>query len=382
MKILMLTSGTPNSRMSYRIVALGKELIRLGHDVTMIAPSFDRHSGWKVDRPNNIDGIKMVYPPQLQTRFYLANLVPYILGASFEVMRRNADIVYLYKPTPVTIVGLIAKLIRRTPIVLDMDDLGSEVMRAEGRSGAMSRLVEMCEELAAGQATAIVAASRLLENEYHSKYPTKPILRLPNGVDPMEITPARSSRKRHAKIIFFGILGRPAILASLIRALPEVIREVGRGRVQVEILGDGPARTELEQLAERLGVSDVLTFRGWTTFDQLTGYATAGDVAICTTPQERTTAACSNQKIFQYMALSLATIVTDVGDLPLYVEDGEAGLVVPADDPEALAKAMVYLLRRPSIRQHIGEFARNLAETKYAWTNLALTLNQLLETVR
>jgi hypothetical protein len=133
MKILMLASATPNSTLTHRSIALGRELVRRGHEVTMIAPSYDKHSGWKLDRPADLDGIRMVYPLQLRSKSVPLNLLPYLIGAAVQVVRSQADVVYFSKPTPATVVGLLAKWRHGTPVVLDMDDLGAEVMRGEGQ---------------------------------------------------------------------------------------------------------------------------------------------------------------------------------------------------------------------------------------------------------
>ncbi|HUD11148.1 MAG TPA: glycosyltransferase family 4 protein [Candidatus Saccharimonadia bacterium] len=382
MKILMLTSGTANSRMSHRVIALGRELVRRGHSVTLIAPSADRHSGWLRDTPADMDGVTMVYPFQLRTKSFLVNLMPYLFSASFEVLRRNADIVYLYKPTPATIPALLAKWFKGTPVALDMDDLGSEVMEIEGQPAPIWKLVAACERLAARQAKAIVAVSRLLEKEYTTKYPGKPVIRISNGVDESEFTPVIPEKGRTPRIIFFAILARTRILAPLFEALPAVIAELGSSAVEVEILGDGPKRSELEAIVSRLGLNENVHFRGWTRFTEVGEYAASGDIAICMMPDERTTAACSNQKVFQYQALGLATVVSRVGDLPLYVEDGRAGVIVAAGDQAGLSKALVSLLKDDTLRATLAQRGREIATSRYTWNNLAGKLEKLLETTK
>jgi hypothetical protein len=42
--------------------------------------------------------------------------------------------VLIYKPTPITVLGLMPKLLAPTSVVVDLDDLGAEVIRDEGRS--------------------------------------------------------------------------------------------------------------------------------------------------------------------------------------------------------------------------------------------------------
>jgi glycosyltransferase involved in cell wall biosynthesis len=382
MNILIVATGTPNSRITHRVVALGRELVQRGHDVTMIVPSSDRHSGWRLDNPATMDGIKMVYPFQLRTKSFLINLLPYILGASFEVLRRQADVIYLYKPTPATIPALLAKWFKRTPIVLDMDDLGSEVMKIEGQPSLIWRLVALCERVAANQSKAIVAASRLLENDYKASFPAKTVIRLSNAVDPKEFVPVVPPADRIPRIIFFGILGRTRILAPVLESLPAVIAELGPSAVQLEILGDGPKRTELEAIASKLNINDSVHFQGWTRFEELSQYAAAGDIALCIMPDERTTAACSNQKVFQYEALELACIVSRVGDLPLYVDEGEAGVIVDAADTAGLSKALVALLKDDKKRIAMSKRGREIATSRYTWSALADQLEELLETIK
>ena len=85
--------------------------------------------------------------------------------------------------------------------------------------------------------------------------------------------------------------------------------------------------------------------------------------------------------MFQYQALGLATVVTRVGDLPLYVENGEAGVVVEAGDKAGLTDALVSLLSDNTRRNNLAKRARVLAETRYAWSILASQIVKLLETV-
>jgi glycosyltransferase involved in cell wall biosynthesis len=381
MNILMLATATPNSSLTHRPAALGHELVRRGHTVTMIAPSSDKHSGWKLDKPTNMGGIRMLYPWQLRTKSASLNLLPYIVGAALTVLWQRADVIYFSKPTPATIVGLLGKWRRGTPVVLDMDDLGAEVMKNEGQPALMWRLVMACERLAARQANGIVGASRLLVRLYQAIYQNKPVLRLPNGVDPSEFTPAAAPDGRRPRIIFFGVLNQTQVLGPVLEALPQVIAAMGRDNVMVEILGDGRSRGELEAQAHKLGLSANVIFRGWTTFGQLPQYVSAGDIALSVMPESHTTAACSNQKVFQYMAMGLCPVVSDVGDLPLYVESGQAGLVVPAGDRPAIAQAIVSLLMQPDKRAKLSQRGRELAQTRYAWSTLATQLEQFLQGV-
>ena len=65
------------------------------------------------------------------------------------------------------------------------------------------------------------------------------------------------------------------------------------------------------------------------------------------------------------MALGLPVIATRVGGLPEVIEDGSSGLLFEKNDIEAMAQAMVRLIRSPDLRQQMGLRGRSLAETKF-----------------
>jgi hypothetical protein len=59
--------------------------------------------------------------------------------------------------------------------------------------------------------------------------------------------------------------------------------------------------------------------------------------------------------------LAIPAVATRVGGMPEVVVDGVTGLLVPPDDPVALARALVTLLRDPGLRQTFGQAARQRA---------------------
>jgi glycosyltransferase involved in cell wall biosynthesis len=380
MKILMLSSGTAHSPLSHRPISIARELIKRGHLVTMMAPSADKYSKFKLDQPAEIDGIKMVYPYQFRTGIQAIDLLPYIVHSSLLGLFQKADVTYVSKATPTGLASLFTKWFGRTSLVLDSDDLDAEVMQAEGQPAIIWQIVSMCERIIARNADAIVSASRLLFDDYRDRFPGTPGVRVPNGVDPAKF-PIAPTRTRPPHIIFFGLMGRTSILSPLIKSLPGVIEKLGIEAVQLDIIGDGPSRGDLESLTKTLGLESSVHFKGWATYDELRQYVAKEDVGICIMPKERTTAACSNQKVSQYMALGLTPIVSEVGDLPLYVDNGSAGLIVPPGDLDALAGAIEQLLTDSKLRHNLAERGTMLASSKYSWRNLSGQVEQLLEQI-
>ena len=67
------------------------------------------------------------------------------------------------------------------------------------------------------------------------------------------------------------------------------------------------------------------------------------------------------------MACGVPVVVTDAGGLPEVVLAGESGLVVPRDDPAALAAALQRLIDDAPLRQRLGAAGRASAQAAYAW---------------
>jgi glycosyltransferase involved in cell wall biosynthesis len=69
---------------------------------------------------------------------------------------------------------------------------------------------------------------------------------------------------------------------------------------------------------------------------------------------------------------------TTVGDLPAAVESGTTGLLVPPEDPEALAAALVRLLQDPAEAQRMGEAGRARSAEGASWATVAEKTEEVL----
>jgi glycosyltransferase involved in cell wall biosynthesis len=67
------------------------------------------------------------------------------------------------------------------------------------------------------------------------------------------------------------------------------------------------------------------------------------------------------------MASGKAIVASDVGQIAEVLTDGETGLLVPPDDPEALAAAIVRLVDDACLRARLGAAARAAAESRHTW---------------
>ncbi len=71
------------------------------------------------------------------------------------------------------------------------------------------------------------------------------------------------------------------------------------------------------------------------------------------------------------MACGAAVVASRVGGIPEVVADGETGLLVPPDDPEALAGALNVLVRDPDLAAEMGRQGRARAAAEFSWAAIA-----------
>ena len=119
-------------------------------------------------------------------------------------------------------------------------------------------------------------------------------------------------------------------------------------QVKYIILGEGPLRQALEQLAKDLGIESKVLFTGNQT--EVSPYLSVFDIAcLCSKEPE----GCSNS-ILEAMALVKPVVATNVGGNVELVEDGKTGLLVPVQNPEVLANAILSLLDNPEQAEEMG----------------------------
>jgi len=132
------------------------------------------------------------------------------------------------------------------------------------------------------------------------------------------------------------------------------------------IVGDGELRTSLENLVSSLNLSDSVTFTGWLR-DLAPVYANL-DVNVISSLNEGTPVS-----VIESLAAGCPVVATAVGGLPDLLDHGQLGRLVPSGDAQALADAIVAVLRNPPD----GLRARALMLDRYSIDRLVKDLDSL-----
>jgi glycosyltransferase involved in cell wall biosynthesis len=177
-----------------------------------------------------------------------------------------------------------------------------------------------------------------------------------NGIDPDLVSPARVAPQRDTplEVPTFGAIGRLQAQKGfpvLLRAFASLRRDLPAARL--EIAGDGTMRDELQALASELGLDDAVRFLGSLAYPELLARLRGWDAFVLSSLWEGLPLV-----VAEAMALERPMVATDVGSVAEIVADGETGLLVPGNDPAALADGMRRLLADRDRAAAMGRLGR------------------------
>lgn len=379
MKIAFMSSGTIKSSISYRPLSLAKELVKKGHEVYIFAPKFDKYSKFKDEGIEELSGVKIMRPWQLKFFPFELGLLPYITSSAVMLYKLRPDIVHIFKPNPITLTGLLPKFTQNIPVVLDKDDLDTEVMKIENNPKLKIKLVELSEKVSTPNASAITAASKFLRKLYYSRYKNKTVSHIPNGADFANAHDMKVTKLSENRIVFVGSLNRITILEPLFYALEKLKQQ--KIKIHAVIIGDGEYLDYFKKLSKKLGVNKYVTFKGWIPQNRLNEHIKVGDVGYCYMPNELTIKACSSMKVFQYMQFGAVPLVSNVGDLPMYVFNGKAGYIAKHEDNQNLLETIIKALKDKKGRMQRIKYSQTHGAKKFNWETLSSEVEKVYKEV-
>jgi glycosyltransferase involved in cell wall biosynthesis len=187
-----------------------------------------------------------------------------------------------------------------------------------------------------------------------------------NGIDLRQFEGAEATlRAEFGDAVVVGLVGRLAWEKGVdvfLRAAAKVLVEFPE--VRFVVAGDGPDREKLDGLIEELGIGARVAMLGRR--EDMAGVYASLDVMVSASRQEGLPMA-----ILEGMASGRAMVATAVGEVPKLVVDGKTGVLVQAEDVEALAAGIAGLLRDKERRARLGAAARERVRAEYSAERMA-----------
>lgn len=210
------------------------------------------------------------------------------------------------------------------------------------------------------RAHAVIVPSTFLAEVFARQGVTAHIV--PNIVDLALFRPSDRTAP-HASILIARHLEPLYDHATALRAFALV--RISLPHARLTICGEGPELERLQQLTHTLGISDVVRFAG-----KLDNAAMAGQYRVCDLALNPSLADNQPISILEAWASGVPVVSTDVGGIPHLVRDQINAVLVPPQDPAAMAQAMLSVLRHPSRAWSLASAGRQAAR-RYAWPQVA-----------
>ncbi|MBX9570490.1 MAG: glycosyltransferase family 4 protein [Candidatus Obscuribacterales bacterium] len=206
-----------------------------------------------------------------------------------------------------------------------------------------------------------------------------------NPIDPDEFSPEGPltiAKDDKIKVLFVGRLEERKGIQFLVDAIPSVLKECPN--TQFIIIGDdtinasGGQRSQLADLKDTLraaGCEGNVTFIPRIPLSELPAYYRSADISVVPSLYDNSPYTC-----LEAMSCGRAVIGTSAGGTREYIEDGESGVIVPPRDSQAIAGAIIKLIKEPEYRQYLSKNARQRVMDKFQRKKIAQETMKLYET--
>ncbi|MEW5708281.1 MAG: glycosyltransferase family 4 protein [Pseudomonadota bacterium] len=199
------------------------------------------------------------------------------------------------------------------------------------------------------------------------------------GVDAQTLfTPARRGERRDHELLFVGRLVEKKGLTYLLGALPAILARYPRA--SLSIAGSGPEEERLRFLAEKLGISDRVTFLGPIPNPELPHLYRRAAVFIAPS----IVAESGDQEglglvLAEAMACECPVVASDLPAIRDVVIDGVTGLTARERNSADLASKVIALLDNPDLRKRLAEEGRRHVLARFDWEVVADRYARLIE---
>lgn len=371
MKIVMLSPYFyPHTGGTEKYVRdLSAALIKEGHEVTVITNNLPKEKNAPAAETLP-EGIKVIRLEATDMFSYL----PVSFGKFNLKMLDGFDIVHCHVPAFSFLRSVAGKI--KQPLIVTYH---CDVTVSEKYFGIPipQWLVPIFEEASNSFARSLLPKADAIYNTTPTYGQSSPVLKnlkyrsIPIGIFSEKIDETQKKigmtpdKKNARQLLFLGRLAGNKGCDYLVQAMPKVLAKFPD--TKLIICGDGEEKAHILDMVTQFKIGPSITFLGTATFEKLVElYYTS--IAYIFPSINRLEAFGIVQ--LEAMANYTAVISSDIPGPNAVMEPGQSGLLVPKQDPEALANAIIKILADPEKAKAMGRRGRELVETKYNWKTI------------
>lgn len=385
-KVAVITMGVKlDGEKGYtRFRYLCEFLVKKGYEVDLITTTFQH---WEkkqrnlesVDQKSYPFGIKFIYEPGYRKNIDLRRVRSHKIAAENlrKLLEKEGDYDLIYAEIPPNDVALAAAEYahrNKIPFVADVNDLWPEAMRMVFDIPIVSDFLFYPLKRDAEKVYSLTSGVIGTSDEYRDR----PFLNQKRDVLKEtvyvgnEISVFDREAERHADevqkedgtfwVTYAGTIGTSYDIRTMVLAAEELMKQ-GKTKIRFQILGDGPTREMLENLAKERKIQNV-KFTGYVPYEQMAAYLVKSDVLINSfvrkAPQSIVT------KIGDYLAAGKPMINTCMSpEFRKKVEQDGFGINIEPEDVRELVNAVEWMYENEAERNDMGNRARKIAEEQF-----------------
>ena len=334
-----------------------------GHEVMVVGPGFYQQSDFGGESAT-VARLRRLLPGVLGEFAELAYNIPAYLRLRRAWRSFKPDLIY----ERCNLYFLAGALMARWHGATMFLEVNSPLAQERSRFGGLKlpRLAAALERFTWRSATKVLPVTHVLGAIVaEGGVPADRIQVVPNGIVLDRFAPrADVSDGRDADTVTLGFVGFVRDWHGLDKIVDALAEQPEGKTLRLTVVGDGPARLDLERQAARLGVGDRVRFTGLVAHDKVADHVLTFDIAL----QPAVTPYASPLKIFDYMAAECAIVAPDQPNIREILSHEQTALLFDPNDRDAQWSAIRRLMREPALRRALGRAARaELERQDYTW---------------
>jgi glycosyltransferase involved in cell wall biosynthesis len=231
-----------------------------------------------------------------------------------------------------------------------------------------SRLIYLYTKKVLTNVDRVYAVSHNICNQIITDFntPADKVRYLPFGIDLDLFTPLPDKKPGDRTTVevfsnrgFFPVYDNETLVRGFASAYQE------NSLLRLTLKGEGPDEQRVRDLVSSLGISDVVTFKKKTDYNDVPNDYRNADIFVTTSQSDGTPVS-----VLEAMASGLPCIATTVGGIPEWIEDKKNGLLISPGSPEDLAEKILLLAQNPGICSDLGDAARETIKRDGQWNTL------------
>ena len=360
----------------FRINEICEELVRRGHEVTVITsqpnyPDGDIYEGYpKAENPEILNGVTIyrcnVRPRKKGHLNLLLNYLDFLIRGSIKAgfLKEKFDSVYTYQLSPISSShpAIIYGKRHHVPVLLYCLDLWPEsIVSIMSCKGFLYKVLKKYSSYIYKNATSIIVTTPSFKAYLSdlTKLPTSCILFIPQhsqDVGKPNDNQLYNERKSSTNIMFLGNIGETQNLDLLIQAAVKLKED--KQNFYIHIVGSGSYYHELIKLVQKYGVDDHITFYGRLPKEKMPYYYGIADVCYLSLRDEGLVSYTIPGKLQEYMSAGKAVVASIKGDAATVINEAKCGIVVNNSDVDALVDALKIIISDKEKQREFGKKAR------------------------